>query len=138
MTTAECLRVFKVFGAKSVDTVEKNPYLLCSEGIGINFERACDIAERLPVKPADEYRIAAGVLYVVRYNLHNGHTCLPREKLIPTAADLLGCGNDAADISIDSLVEQKQLVSYFLNGREFIFLPDIFSAEKKAADNILL
>lgn len=137
MTTAECLRVFKVFGAKSVDTVEKNPYLLCSEGIGINFERACDIAERLPVKPADEYRIAAGVLYVVRYNLHNGHTCLPREKLVPTAADLLGCGNDAADISIDSLVEQKQLVSYFLNGREFIFLPDIFSAEKKAADNIL-
>ena len=137
MTTAECLRVFKVFGAKSVDTVEKNPYLLCSEGIGINFERACDIAERLPVKPADEYRIAAGVLYVVRYNLHNGHTCLPREKLIPTAADLLVCGNDAADISIDSLVEQKQLVSYFLNGREFIFLPDIFSAEKKAADNIL-
>ena len=137
MTTAECLRVFKVFGAKSVDTVEKNPYLLCSEGIGINFERACDIAERLPVKPADEYRIAAGVLYVVRYNLHNGHTCLPREKLIPTAADLLACGNDAADISIDSLVEQKQLVSFFLNGREFIFLPDIFSAEKKAADNIL-
>lgn len=137
MTTAECLRVFKVYGAKSVDTVEKNPYLLCSEGIGINFERACDIAEKLPVKPADEYRIAAGVLYVVRHNLHNGHTCLPREKLIPTAAALLGCSGDEADISADKLVEQKQLVSWFLNGREFIFMPDIFNAEKRAADNIL-
>ncbi len=137
MTISECLRVFKIYGAKSVDIVEKNPYLLCSDGIGINFERACDIAEKLPVKPADEYRIAAGVLYVVRHNLHNGHTCLPREKLIPTAAQLLGCSNDAADISIDSLVEQKQLVSYFLNGKEFIFLYDIFNAEKKAADSIL-
>ena len=71
--------------------VEKNPYLLCSDGIGINFERACDIAERLPVKPADEYRIAAGVLYVVRHNLHNGHTCLPREKLVPPCVSLLLC-----------------------------------------------
>jgi exodeoxyribonuclease V alpha subunit len=33
MTTAECLRVFKVYGPRSVDTVENNPYLLCSEGI---------------------------------------------------------------------------------------------------------
>ncbi len=137
MSTAECLRVFKVYGAKSVETVEKNPYLLCSDGIGINFERACDIADRLPVRPADEFRIAAGVLYVVRHNLSNGHTCLPREKLIPTAATLLGCSDDTADIQTDKLIEQKQLVSHFLNGREFIFMPDIFNAEKKASDNIL-
>ena len=31
MTTAECLRVFKIFGKNSVATVERNPYLLCSE-----------------------------------------------------------------------------------------------------------
>lgn len=137
VTTAECLRVFKIYGAKSVETVEKNPYVLCSDGIGINFERACDIADRLPVKPADEFRIAAGILYVVRHNLHNGHTCLPREKLIPIAASLLGCSDDTADIQTDNLVGQKQLVSHFLNGREFIFMPEIFSAEKKAADSIL-
>ena len=137
MSTAECLRVFKVYGPKSVETVEKNPYLLCSEGIGINFERACDIADRLPVRPADEFRIAAGVLYVVRHNLSNGHTCLPREKMIPTAAMLLGCSEDTADIQTDKLIEQKQLVSHFLNGREFIFMPDIFNAEKRVSDNIL-
>lgn len=137
MSTSECLRVFKVYGAKSVETVERNPYLLCSDGIGINFERACDIADRLPVRPDDAFRIAAGVLYVVRHNLSNGHTCLPREKLIPTAASLLGCPTDTADIQTDNLIEQKQLVSYFLNGREFIFMPDIFNAEKKAADSIL-
>ena len=62
MSTAECLRVFKIHGARSVEFVEKNPYLLCSEGIGISFEKACEIADRLPVKPADEFRIDAGVL----------------------------------------------------------------------------
>ena len=137
MSTAECLRVFKIYGSNSVSTVEKNPYLLCSDGIGITFEKACEIADRLPVKPADEFRIAAGILYVARHNLHNGHTCLPREKLIPTAAALLGCDADTADIQTDKLIEQKQLTSHMLNSREFIFMPDIFNAEKKAADNIL-
>ncbi len=137
LSTAECLRVFKVHGSRAVATVEKNPYALCSDGIGITFDRACEIAEKLPVKPDDEYRIAAGVLYVVRHNLHNGHTCLPREKLVPTAATLLGCSEDTADIQTDKLIEQKQLTSYILNAREFIFMPDIFNAEKKAADSIL-
>lgn len=137
MTTAECLRVFKVFGPRSVDTVERNPYILCSEGIGITFEKACNIAERLPVPPADEYRIAAGIIYVVRHNLYNGHTCLPREKLTPPCISLLNCSEDNVEIQLDKLVEQKQLVSDVIYGREFIFLPDIYDAEKRAASSVL-
>lgn len=137
MTTAECLRVFKIYGSRSVDTVENNPYLLCSEGIGITFEKACSIAERLPVKPADECRIDAGILYAVRHNLYNGHTCLPREKLIPPCVDLLGCSSDSVEIRLDKLVEQKQLVSEEIYGREFIFMPDIYNAEKRVASTVL-
>ncbi len=137
MTTSECLKVFKIFGPRSVETVERNPYLLCSEGIGITFEKACSIAQRLPVPPADEYRIAAGILYVVRHNLYNGHTCLPREKLIPPCVALLGCSRDETEIRLDKLIEQKQLVSDEIYGREFIFLPEIYDAEKKAANTVL-
>ena len=137
MTTAECLRVFKVFGKNSVATVERNPYLLCSEGIGITFEKACDIAQRLPVPPADEYRISAGIIYVVRHNLYNGHTCLPREKLIPPCCSLLGCSEDTVEIYLDKVIEQKQLVSEFIGGREFVFMPDIYNAEKRAANTVL-
>lgn len=137
LSTAECLRIFKVFGARSVDTIERNPYLLCSERMGITFEKACGIAEKLPVPPADEYRIDAGILYAVRHNLYNGHTCLPREKLIPPCVSLLGCSADSVDIRIDKLVEQKQLVSDVIYGKEFVFLPDIYEAEKRAANTVL-
>ena len=137
MTTAECLRVFKIFGKNSVVTVERNPYLLCSERIGITFEKACDIADRLPVKPADEYRISAGILYVVRHNLYNGHTCLPRNKLIPPCTMLLGCDDDTVEIQLDKVIEQRQLVSDNISGREFVFLPDIYDAEKRAANTVL-
>ncbi len=137
MTTAECLRVFKVFGSRSVETVERNPYLLCSEGIGITFEKACAIADCLPVSPADEYRISAGIIYVVRHNLYNGHTCLPREKLIPPCCDLLGTSAEYIENELDKLIEQKQLVSENLSSRDFIFLPDIYNAEKRAASTVL-
>ena len=137
LSTAECLRVFKVFGTKAVETVETNPYLLCGERVGINFVKACEIADKLPSPPADEFRIAAGILFVVRHNLYNGHTCLPREKLYIPCVSLLGCAEDDIDIQLDKLIEQKQLVSYPLANREYIFIPDIYNAEKKAADSIL-
>ena len=137
MTTAECLRVFKVYGPRSVEVVEKNPYLLCSDGIGITFEKACNIADKLPNPPADEFRISAGIIYVVRHNLYNGHTCLPREKLVPPCVSLLLCSEDSIQIQLDKLIETKQLVSDIIYGKEFIFMPDIYDAEKRAASSVL-
>ena len=137
MTTAECLRVFKVYGQRAVETVERNPYLLCNDGIGITFDKACAIASTLPVLPPDEYRIAAGILYVVRHNLYNGHTCLPREKLITPCSELLDIPPYMVESQLDGLIEQKQLISENLNAREFVFMPDIYNAEKRAASTIL-
>ena len=137
MTTAECLKVFKIYGPRSVEIVEKNPYLLCSDGIGITFEKACNIADKLPNPPADEFRISAGIIYVVRHNLYNGHTCIPREKLIFPCSSLLLCADDVIEIQIDKLVESKQLVSEVIYGKEFIFMPDIYDAEKRAASSVL-
>ncbi|MDO4496138.1 MAG: ATP-dependent RecD-like DNA helicase [Clostridiaceae bacterium] len=137
MTTAECLKVFKIYGSRAVDTVERNPYLLCSEGIGITFEKACAVASRLPVPPADEYRVEAGVLYVVRHNLYNGHTCLPREKVLVPSTALLGCSQECADEAIDRLTAQRRIICDEICGREFVFLPEIYEAEKRAASTVL-
>ncbi len=137
MTTAECLRVFKIYGQNAVKTVEKNPYVLCNDGIGITFDKACLIASMLPMLPPDEYRCSAGVLYVVRHNLNNGHTCLPREKMITPCSELLDIPPYMVEKHLDILIEQKQLVSENINSREFLFLPDMYNAEKRAASNIL-
>ena len=82
MTPAECLKAYKAFGVNSVETIQQNPYTLCNEGIGIGFDRADTIAESLPEKPLIDYRNASGIVHIVRHNLANGHTCLPRKKLI--------------------------------------------------------
>lgn len=33
VTPDRCLKIFKHFGAQSVDTIKKNPYVLCEEGL---------------------------------------------------------------------------------------------------------
>lgn len=133
----ECMRIFKKFGRKSADIVERNPYQLCNLDVGIDFERAVRISELLPRKPDDIYRLNEGIIYIMRHNLIiNGHTCLPRESLVDTAADFLECAKDEAEISVDSLVENKRLISETVFAREMLFLPEMYEAEKGAAEQL--
>lgn len=136
-TTAEALKVFKVFGSRSGETVERNPYLLCNEITGIDFDRVCVIASNLPKKPLDEYRIREGIVYVIKHNLSNGHTCVPRESLIEPCISLMECTEDEVEINIDFLIESKRIISDNLYNRDFIFLPELYEAEKSAAQMIL-
>lgn len=136
MSPTECLNAYRVFGVNAVETIKNNPYILCNEGIGIGFERADSIADAMPVKPISSYRTSAGIIHVVRHNLSNGHTCIPRAKLFEPCSELLGVGRDSIDINIDAVVEQGQLVQKLVNGREFVFMPNIYFAEKSVSDRI--
>ena len=80
---AECIKIFRKLGINAVSKVEENPYTLCGLSIGITFERAEMIEEKLPQKPLPDYRISEGIVHVVRHNsVSRGHTCIPREKLL--------------------------------------------------------
>lgn len=138
MTTHECLEAYKLYGANAVDMIKANPYALCSDIVGMGFERADAIASALPEPPDRAYRVSAGIVHVVKYNLNNGHTCVPRKKLIAPSSGLLEADEDTIEAAIDALVESGRLVSKMMNGKEFLFLPQIYSAEKLAAQRILV
>lgn len=134
---AECVRIFKKMGINAVEKIEENPYMLCSMGLGISFERAEGIESKLPKKPLPDHRIREGILHVCRYNSSNrGHTCIPREKLLKPSADLLEVSQDEIDIAIDNLINIGQLKTATLDKRDFIFLPSAYLAEKKIAERI--
>lgn len=138
MTTHECLEAYKLYGANAVDMIKANPYALCSDIVGMGFERADAIASALPEPPDRAYRVNAGIVHVVKYNLNNGHTCVPRKKLIAPSSGLLEADEDTIEAAIDALVESGRLISQMMNGKEFLFLPQIYSAEKLAAQRILV
>ncbi len=133
----KCLNIYKKLGSNSIEIIKSNPYVLCENGIDFGFEIAETIAEDFNFNPESELRISAGLEYILRKNLHNGHTCLPRNKLVLTACRLLECSNDIADICCDRLIECFRLESFLIGNTEFIAIPNYYSAERHIASRLL-
>ncbi|MBR6941428.1 MAG: ATP-dependent RecD-like DNA helicase, partial [Clostridia bacterium] len=134
----ESMKIYRKLKEKSVEICERNPYFFCTLGVGIDFERAEKIASNLPEKPESEYRISAAIIYVLKHNLNNnGHTCVPLEALISKCSELLGCSDEEIRNEVKESENRKGIVCAVVYGREFVFLKEIYDAEKKAADLIL-
>ena len=133
LNTSECLMAFEKLGNSAVEIIENNPYILCEGESRISFERAEQIAEMLPSKPDSKNRIEAGVLYVIRHNYSNGHTCLPLEKIFTPTTDLLNETRENIEIAVDNLIHTKRVVVEKIGNKDFIFLPEAYNAEKSIA-----
>ena len=133
----KCLDIYKKLGSSSVDIIKANPYVLCEQGLDFNFETAEVIAEEFNFEHESELRIAAGLEYVLRKNLFNGHSCLPRDKFIKTACRLLECSESKAEICCDRLIESFRLESENIYGCEYISTPEYHSAERHIAARLL-
>ncbi len=137
MTPNECIKAYQLFGSRAVEKVLENPFELCSSGSGISFERVEVIAAGLPNPPSDNYRVKAGIEHIITHNLYNdGHTCLPRNKLIKIGANYLDVSEDTVDILLDELIKENKLVSKQYKGREYIFRTDAYNDEQSISDRI--
>lgn len=132
----EAYDIYSVLKSDSLDIVNENPYALVSLVGSIDFARADEIAMNLQQAPPFDCRCQAGVTYIVRHNLFNGHTCLPRNSIIKPAMLLLECNEDEAEIAIDNAINAKQLVEENIDGKAFLFLPEIYEAESGIAERI--
>lgn len=136
LTQQEAFNAYSLYKSNAVDIITENPYAFVDHSVGITFDRADEIAFNLPDGPVFDYRCQAGVVYVVRYNLNNGHTCLPRNSILKPAMSLLDCSEDEAEIAIDNAIDGNQLVQEMIDGRGFLFLPNIYRAESSIAERI--
>lgn len=136
MNSSECLSAYKAYGTAAPERIAENPYILCTEKIGIRFERADEIAGAFPGEIKSIFRQRAGILHILRHNLRNGHTCLPREKIILPALELIGTEREETQSVIDDLIEDKEIVEDFIDDKSYIFLPYEYYDEKSIADRI--
>jgi len=130
------IKVYKVLGDRSVQLIEENPYLLCDEKIDFPFELAEEIAEEFGIGPANKNRLCAGIEYVLRKNLGNGHTCLPRKKLIEVSAKLLSCELDDAESALDILINVLKVSSKEIDGVEYNSLAHFYNSENFIASKL--
>ncbi len=138
LAPSECIRIFKKLGVNAVEIIEENPYILCGDAQIISFERAEKIASELETPPETKHRLRAGIAHIVRYNLINGHTCLPEKKVVPLCCELLNITEQEAIGAIEEMLLNKMLVRFFLGEKSCIALPDVYDAEAKIDEKIKL
>lgn len=129
ITPDESIKVWKLYGNDSMDIINKDPYALCEDPINISFERADKIAITLEKPQDDLNRIRAGITYILTYNMNNGHTCLPEDKLKPAAVNFLEVETEKIDETLEALITEGTLQRDIIKDRNFIFTSDMHDSE---------
>ncbi len=137
-TTEESLKIFSRLSTSCIEAVTGDPYVLCDSGIDIPFERVDAFARETDHPECGFSRIRAGINYVLRHNFANGHTCLPTDKLISTAARFLGLEGEELESAITKMCASGELVRASLEGGERIFTYEMYDAEAFIAERLSL
>ena len=127
------MEVFQTFGPGAAQAIAANPYLLCGEPLQLDFRHADSIAQYYQMEGDCAQRLEAALLRTLRHNAGNGHTCLPRERLVATASAFIHQPPEKLTTALESCLSSGELASCSWNGGEYIYLPDLLAAEQAIA-----
>lgn len=103
--------LYRRFGVNAMTALERNPYLLSDSAFGVDFSVCDEIALSMGFGGDASLRTEAGLTFELSHNRDaGGHVFLPREKLLAATAQLLDCGVDAAEKSLDDLIALHRVV----------------------------
>ena len=121
ISTALALKIYKVYGDKTKETILANPYSIVSDVDGIGFVRADTIARQLGVKTDSPYRVKAAMVYLLNEAaVQNGHVFLPAEVLISQVGGLIGGMEFEAEDILNELEYERKIVRDIDNGNVYL------------------
>ena len=123
------MRLYRAYGELAVDALQDDPYMLTQPYFGADFAAVDAFALELGTEADDERRVEAGILFELTFNQNNGHTFIPRNKLVAATAMLLGLEEEVIDAGILRLCETDQLVTDTVAGLEACYVPELYEAE---------
>ena len=122
--------LYRRYGVQALEVLRDNPYLLVDEELGVSFSLADELALSVGLDGEDPQRLEAGLLFELSHNLNNGHTFLPRHKLIGATAQLLGVEDtEALEDGLEALVERGEVIQEDTAKQEAVYLFDLYEAE---------
>ncbi|MGI6181241.1 MAG: ATP-dependent RecD-like DNA helicase [Agathobaculum sp.] len=133
--------LYKRFHDSAVDALCENPYLLCDPYYDVDFKVADGLAMELGLSLLSEERADAGVLYTLAFNLDNGHTFIPVEKLTGAVCALLSDDDvvfdeERAQQAVERLRARGRLVCEHIARRDAVYLRDMHDAEAYLAESL--
>lgn len=126
----EAISLYTRLGPNTIEIVTDNPFVLCEEPCFFEFERADEIAQKMSMEYDNSCRIVGGIMFVLRHNTLKGHSCVPKQKLIETVAVFISVEPEKVEYNLNSLFEQGLLIEENLYDKPFVFLAELYIAER--------
>ena len=129
------LRIFGVYSKDSIAVISSNPYRLTEDVRGVGFLTADRIARAIGISPDSEFRLRAGLVYVLGESAEkNGNTLLPLDELMRETETLLGEENCAKlNDALESMYLSRKLRSVDYEGEPAVMTDRLYRAESFAA-----
>ncbi len=133
VSNSQCIRLVKKYGARTIQTLREDPYVLIRDIDGIGFLTADKIAHNLGIPSNSDTRINAGLYHTLKEAGEEGHTCLPSESLLNKTQELLKLESDEIKTSLDALLASRELIRV---EEQFVQLPQHERSERRIAESL--
>ena len=136
-------KIHKAYGRHTLDNVKENPYRLVEDIDGIGFITADKIANSLGIAKNSEYRIRAGIIYILKtVASSNGNTYLPKKELVTKLVNLLKIEYEDISNVIESAITTLEVVGVIVilvkDDSPIVMLQKHYFTEKKIANKLIL
>lgn len=134
VTPGMAVKISKVYGERTREVIQQNPYRLVEDVEGVGFLTADRIALSMGVAPESDSRLSAGLIYALQEAAASaGHTYLPMDELLTLAGRLLRVEPQLLQTHLTALLLARKLRAHVMDGVEGVFLPQMWQAESEIA-----
>lgn len=123
------MRLYRAYGEVAADALQDDPYMLTEAYFGADFASVDAFALEIGVEADDERRVEAGILFELTHNQQNGHTFIPKQKLVDATAVLLGLEQDVVEAGVQRLAQMERLETDTVAGLDACYIPQLYEAE---------
>lgn len=128
--------LFKIYGQKSLEAVNRNPYIMSMPEIGVQFYKIDKMALDMGFDGNSEERVNAAVIYELQYNSEAGHSFIPREKLTLATAEMLSIPPSETECALDRLISSESIVEEKICGVNACYLTKLYDDECYVANTL--
>ena len=124
------MKLYKVYGADTIDAVKENPYRLVEDIFGIGIKKADKIAEKMGVAHDDRFRIISGIKFTLSYFAGEGSTFLPQDMLCEKTGQLLDIPMESIQDAVTEMAFSGDIHVESIESRTVVFLMPYYMAEQ--------
>ena len=137
MSTNQCIKIHKKFGADAKEIILENPYILSDEISGIGFITADRIAKSIGIEPNSPFRIQSGIRYILNQFSASGNTFMPKDELIRESSKILGATSEMVEESLYNLSLDSKVKVEKIEGIDSVFALPYYYCELGVTNRII-